>query len=176
MLPVRLGVPRQGRGVEDIPILDRAILTDSFSRLEFGQCCKPATAKTWENYLETWLNPHLGQMPVSAVNNLAMKELVTKMAEAKLSAKSIHNYIQVAKMVVASAMDEQGEELYPRKWNPEFIDLPEVKNQHRPTFTSEGVSRILVAAEGQWRVLWLVRVFGLTKQQAWKLSTSLLTV
>lgn len=115
---------------------------------------KPATAKAWDNCLEKWLNPHLGLVPVSAVNNLVLKELVTKMADAKLSPKSIHNYAQIVKMVVASAVDEQGEELYPRKWNHEFIDLPEVKNQHRPTFTSEGVTGILAASEGQWRMLY----------------------
>ena len=115
---------------------------------------KPATAKTWENCLAKWLNPHLGQMPVSTVNNLVLKELVTKMADAKLSAKSIHNYVQLVKMVVASAVDEQGEELYPRKWNHEFMDLPEVKNQHRPAFTGEGVSGIVASSYGQWRVFY----------------------
>ena len=35
---------------------------------------KPATAKTWEICLKKWLNPHLGKMPVSAVNNLVLKD------------------------------------------------------------------------------------------------------
>jgi len=43
--------------------------------------------------------------------------------------------MQVVKMVVASAINENGEELYPRKWNHEFLDLPEVKNQKQPAFT-----------------------------------------
>jgi len=42
-------------------------------------------------------------------------------------------------MVVASAVDEQGEEIYPRKWNAEFIDLPvvEKERQNTPSFSSE---------------------------------------
>jgi len=115
---------------------------------------KPATAKSWRNCVTKWLNPHLGALPLSAVNNLVLKELVSRMASAKLSAKSIHNYVQIAKMVVASAMSEHGEALYPRKWSSEFIDLPEVKNQQTPTFSAEDVTKIVACAEGQYRVLY----------------------
>jgi len=31
------------------------------------------------------------------------------------------------KMVVASAVDKEGEQIYPRKWNHDFIDLPVVE-------------------------------------------------
>jgi integrase len=114
---------------------------------------KPATAKSWDNCIKKWLNPHLGQMPLSAVNNSVLRELVAVMVDAKLSAKSIHNYIQLVKMVVASAVDEQGEELYPREWNHEFMDLPEVRNQRRPTFTSDVVTSLVANTEGQHHVL-----------------------
>lgn len=30
-------------------------------------------------------------------------------------------------MVVASAVDKEGEQIYPRKWNHDFIDLPVVE-------------------------------------------------
>jgi integrase len=115
---------------------------------------KPATAKSWDNCVKKWLNPHLGAMPLSAVNNLVLKELVSKMADAGLSAKSIHNYVQIVKLVVASAVNEQGEELYPRKWNHEFIDLPEVRNQRTPTFIADDVTKIVAGVEGQYRVLY----------------------
>jgi integrase len=115
---------------------------------------KPATALSWTNCVRKWLNPVLGAVPLSAVNNLALKELVSKMADAKLSAKTIHNYIQVVKMVVASAVNEQGEELYPRKWNHEFMDLPEIKNQYTPMFSGDDVTKIVTDAEGQYRVLY----------------------
>jgi hypothetical protein len=36
-------------------------------------------------------------------------------------------------MVVASAVDEQGEEIYAQKWNAEFIDLPVVKKEKQNT-------------------------------------------
>jgi integrase len=93
-------------------------------------------------------------MPLASVNNLALKELVCKMAEAGFAPKTMHNYLQVVKMVVASALNEQGEEIHPRKWNHEFIDLPQVTDQRTATFTAEEVAKIVSAAEGQLRVLY----------------------
>src|SRR6266567_5304333 len=72
--------------------------------------------------------------------NLFMKHaLVAKMVEGGLSPKSIDNYSQVVKMVVASAVNDEGEEIYARKWNHEFIDMPilEEERQNTPTFSSE---------------------------------------
>jgi hypothetical protein len=83
------------------------------------------------------------EIPLSSINNPEVKQLVAKMVVADLSAKSINNYVRVVKMVVASALNENGEELYPRKWNHEFLDLPEVKNQKRPAFTSEVINGII---------------------------------
>jgi hypothetical protein len=102
-----------------------------------------ATASTCESCLDVWLNPHLGEIPLSSINNPEVKQLVANMVVADLSAKSINNYVQVVKMVVAFALNENGEELYPRKWNHEFLDLPEVKNQKRPAFTSEVINGII---------------------------------
>jgi integrase len=114
---------------------------------------KPATATSWKSHL-TWINPLLGEMPLASVSNLALKELVCKMAEAGFSPKTMHNYLQIAKIVVASAVNEEGDQIYPRKWNHEFIDLPVVTDQRTPTFTAEEVAKIVSAAEGQLRVLY----------------------
>jgi integrase len=101
---------------------------------------KPIAGSTkdwWRGCLDNWLIPHLGELPVSAVNNGTVKRLIPIMRE-KLSPKSIISYVGVIKLVVASAVNEDGEELYPRKWNAEFMDLPVVdKNkQNTPSFTS----------------------------------------
>ncbi len=52
-----------------------------------------STLSDWERTLDNWLNPNIGDMPLDAVNNLAMKQLVTTMvASRKLGPKSIGNY------------------------------------------------------------------------------------
>jgi integrase len=115
---------------------------------------KPATAQTWRNCIEKWLNPNLGDLPLAIVNNGTLKALVAKMHEAKLAAKSIINYVGLVKLVVASALDKNGEQLFPRKWNHEFIDLPVVGTQRQPAFDSGTMSKIVQKSYGQERVLY----------------------
>jgi hypothetical protein len=53
----------------------------------------PSTVENWESHLEKWINPNIGDLPLGAVNNLAMKELVVKMvASGELGPKSVENY------------------------------------------------------------------------------------
>jgi integrase len=98
-----------------------------------------STLEVWEACLNNWLNPNIGDLPLSEINNAVLKSVIAKMSEKGLSPKTIDNYVPVVKMVVASAVDEQGEEIYPRTWNHEFIDLPVVEKdkQNTPSFSSE---------------------------------------
>jgi integrase len=105
----------------------------------------PSTLATWECCLENWLNPHLGHMPLDNIRNLALKNLGITMVNGRLGESAIRSYTNVAKMVVASAINEEGEELYPRNWNHSFIDLPRISNQRQPSFKGEIVSKIVTA-------------------------------
>ena len=116
----------------------------------------PATYDGWRNCLDKWLIPNIGQTMLQDVNNGTVKALVTKMVNAGLSAKTVNTYAGLVKLVVASAIDENGEQLYPRKWNHDFIEMPLITNQHRPTFTSEQVMSILDKTKGQAQMLILL--------------------
>ena len=71
------------------------------------------TIENWERTLKNWINPHIAKCPVSDVNNAILKTLVAKMSKGGLASKTIDNYIQVPKMVVASVMDDDGNQVYP---------------------------------------------------------------
>jgi integrase len=104
-------------------------------------------------------------------NNATLKALIAKMDDASLSAQSIVTYTNLVKLVVASALDENGEELFPRKWNNEFIDLPMVENQYQPIFTAETVNAIVQTARGQDQVLYvLLAATGLRVGEAFGLE------
>jgi integrase len=98
-----------------------------------------STIESWEGCLKNWLNPSIGDLPLSEVNNAVLRQLVAKMSKEGLSPKSIDNYAQVVKMVVASAVDKEGEQIHPRRWNHEFVDLPVVEKakQNTPCFSCE---------------------------------------
>lgn len=91
---------------------------------------KPATLSNWRSCAEKWLAPNIGHLPCDEVNNKALKSLVEKFANAGLSAQSITNYVKLVKLALAASIDEEGEPLYPRKWNSNFIDMPTIRNQH----------------------------------------------
>jgi integrase len=115
---------------------------------------KNATLSSWESCVNKWLVPELGEIPLVSVGNGAAKTLIQKMTKTGLKAKSIRNHVQLLKTIVASAVDEEGNELYPRKWNSEFIELPFIREQKQPSFTEETVQRIVEKSSGQYRVLY----------------------
>jgi len=116
---------------------------------------KPATIWGWQHALDKWLFPNLGDMNLADVGNGALKGLIEKMISAGLSAQTIVNYTKVVKMVVASAVNDEGEEIYPRKWNHNFVGMPVLKReeQHRPTVTEEELGEILASTSKRWAVL-----------------------
>jgi len=117
---------------------------------------KPATALGFTSYLNKWLYPNLGDLPLSSVNNLVVRGLVTNMTKASVSPKMVSNVVQVVKMVVASAVNENGEQLHPRAWNHEFIDLPEVKDTRQPAHSIETMKAIAVGSEGREQMLYIL--------------------
>jgi hypothetical protein len=56
--------------------------------------------------------------------------------------------------VVSSAINEDGDELFPPKWNEEYIDAPVIDAQRQPSSTSEGVASIVATAEGQYKMVY----------------------
>ena len=118
-----------------------------------------ATLELWQGCLNNWINPSIGDLPLSEVNNGVLKALVAKMSDGGLSPKTItDNYVPVVRMVVASAVDEQGEEIYPRKWNNEFIDLPvvEKEKQNTPSFSAQVMTGLARWKKARERMIFIL--------------------
>lgn len=138
---------------------------------------KPATLCTFRSIINRLKDPkepyQLGDIPLSAVNNAVLKKLVADLTDKKKSAKTIVNYTGLVKLVVSSAIDSEGEELYPRKWNSEFMDLPIVTKQHQPTLLADSMTKLIAAAEGTERMLFaLLAGSGLRAGEALGLDLS----
>lgn len=61
----------------------------------------------------------------------------------------------VVKLAVSSAVDDEGEEIYPWKWNHNFVGLPIVDptKQRRPTVRQTELQNILAELTSRYRVL-----------------------
>src|SRR5882757_310378 len=89
-----------------------------------------------EAALNKWILPAIGDMPLGNVNNITVKPLVDTMKKAKLSAKTVNEYVKYVKQVVGSLRNgETGEPIHQRKWDSAVMDVPVVnrKQQRRPT-------------------------------------------
>lgn len=118
----------------------------------------PGTINDWEGVLNNWIIPSIGDCPISDVNHGLLRKLVTQMVDKGLSGKTIENYLQVPKMVVASVVDEDGNQVYPRKWNHEFMDVPLVERskQNTPSFSSEVMTGLAKWKKPKQRMLFIL--------------------
>ena len=116
---------------------------------------KPATIYGWQHCLDRWILPNLGNKLLLTVGNGALRQFVEMLSAAGLAPKTIVNVVTVVKLVVASAVDEEGDQIHPRVWNHEFIQLPLVvkEKQNRSTITEVEVSAILGMLKGRDAVL-----------------------
>jgi hypothetical protein len=57
------------------------------------------------------VNPFMGDMPLASIANGAAKGLVAQMVAEKRAPKTIKNVIQIIKMIVASAINDAGDQI-----------------------------------------------------------------
>ena len=117
------------------------------------------TADDIRGAFNKWVFPALGDLPLSqAAKYPQMKGLIEKMNSGGLSPKTVNNYFLDAAAVVASADDSDGNPLYPRKWDPEKLDLPivERKKQRRPTIVAETMTFFASCRNANERMLFVL--------------------
>jgi integrase len=117
---------------------------------------KPATILGWQVPLDRWILPAIGDMPLAEVSNAALKKLIEKMEEGGLAPKTIVNYSQVPKMVVASAVNSEGDQIYPREWNHDFVGLPIVDKSMQPRPTVNETELADIISRAKYRIALLV--------------------
>lgn len=104
---------------------------------------KPATVAAFESYLRNHVVPHIGSAELEPFNNGALKSFVQTLIDKKLSPKSITEISAFVRSIVGSVLDEDGNQVYPRTWNLDFVDAPPIKKQRQPTVTKEFLQDIL---------------------------------
>jgi integrase len=118
---------------------------------------KPATLKTFGNYVGAHIAPAIGPMELSEFSNPQMRDFVSLLAAKDLSPKTIHEITGAVKALIASVVDPQtGDPLYVRKWNAEFCDIPIVDPaaQRTPTLSKEQIEHALKNASELDRTLY----------------------
>jgi len=94
----------------------------------------PASLRTFGAYVRR-LTPMIGDMKLSGITNGALKQLVQRLHKQKLSPKTIAELVATVKQVIAYAVDDDGNQLFPRMWSAKHIDAPSIGKQHQPCLT-----------------------------------------
>jgi len=115
---------------------------------------KPGVILAWRGILRNHILDLIGDTPLSEVQNRTMKSLVERLDKKGLSPATIKNIMLVVKLVVASLRDDDGNHIFPVKWNTSFIDAPAIdpEKQPRPKFTSAEVEQIVQATTGRMQM------------------------
>jgi len=115
-------------------------------------------AVTIQGALDKWILPAIGDIPLSDVDNLAVKPLIDKMCASGLSPRTVNKYIEHVKQIVASLLKPNGEPVHTRTWNAEVMDLPEVKHseQKRPSLKADAVTKLIRESSGQEQALYVL--------------------
>lgn len=117
---------------------------------------KPGSLRTYQSYLDSRILPRLGDVEITNFNNSEMKKFVASLSRSGLSTKSQVEISSLVRQIIASAVNENGDRIYPRDWNLSFIDAPIVipSEQKTPSATAEQVAAAVQEAEPEYRTLW----------------------
>jgi integrase len=113
------------------------------------------TLHVYRSLLNVRILPVIGGVELSDVGNKTVRALVASLTESGLSPATITLAVSLVKQIVSSATDEEGEQLYPRKWNTKFIDAPKVDPtaQKAPICPVPAITAALQTTSGDIRVL-----------------------
>lgn len=106
---------------------------------------KIATLTAYKSLLKTSILPVIGSIELSEVQNGTIKPLVRSLSEKGRSAQTITSVVSLIKQIVKSAVDENGNQLFPRTWNNEFLDLPVINHseQKAPVTSAKAIEKAL---------------------------------
>lgn len=122
---------------------------------EIATRTRPNTVHVYRSLLDARILPAIGEEDLTNVGNKAAKLLVGRLTEAHLSPATINLAVTLVKQIVKSAVDEEGNQLYPRTWNPAFINAPRVDPdaQKTPITAPQTLQEAITATKGEVKAL-----------------------
>jgi integrase len=153
----------------------------------------PSTLATFASRVKTILSVVGPQTRLEDFKNAAMAKFVQDAKRFKWAPSTLADHILVIKLIISSATDAEGEELFPRTWKRRVINAPRVERdkQHTPCLTSDAVETLLRKAKTEQERLTYaflcgsglrvseaqaVRVSGNEEQTSWNPRTAVVSV
>jgi integrase len=111
----------------------------------------PSTLATFASRVKTILSVVGPQTMLEQFKNAAMSDFVQNSKQFKWAPSTLADHILVIKLIISSATDAEGEELFPRTWKRRVINAPRVERdkQHTPSLTTDEVETLLRKAKSE---------------------------
>jgi integrase len=153
----------------------------------------PSTLATFESKVKTILSVVGPWTKLETFRNAAMAKFVLDVKKFKWAPSTLADHILVIKLIISSATDAEGEELFPRTWKRRVINAPRIDRdkQHTPCLTRDDVETLLHKAKTEQEKLiyaflcgsglrvseaQAVRVSGNEEQTSWNPLTATVSV
>jgi integrase len=122
---------------------------------EIATRTRPNTVHVYRSLLDSRILPAIGKVEMTEVGNKTAKLLRLRLTEGGLSPATINLAVGLAKQIVKSAVDEEGNQLYPRTWNNRFIGTPEVDpdSQNTPIASAGAINKAVGTTSGEVKAL-----------------------
>ena len=116
----------------------------------------PATLAAFASRAKTILQVVGPWTRLEDFKNAQMKKFIEDCAGFNWAPSTLNDHIICLKLIIASATNAEGELIFGRTWNTDFLDAPRVERdkQHRPTITREQIETLIREAVGQDKVFW----------------------
>jgi len=153
----------------------------------------PSTLANFISCAKTILSVVGPSTPLEGFKNQKMQKFVQDVKRFNWAPATLAQHILIIKLIIASATDEEGEQLFPRVWNRRLINAPRVERskQKTPKLTKGDVEKLIRnAASDQERLFYAflcgsglraseaqaVRVGGSDSQTSWDQAKATISV
>jgi integrase len=102
---------------------------------------KDSSLDVYKAYL-TLIPCEVQLLNLEQIDNATAKLVTDRLVGCSLAPATIREVLKLFKRVVASAIDANGNELFARKWNGGYIDVPAIMEQSQPVATVETIENI----------------------------------
>lgn len=153
----------------------------------------PSTLANFVSCAKTILSVVGPATPLEGFKNQAMAQFVRNVKKFNWAPATLSQHILVIKLIIASATDAEGEQLFPRVWNRRVINAPRVERskQKTPVLNKDDVEKLIrEAGTEQDKILYAflagsglriseaqsVRVNGNDLQTSWDQEKSVIVV
>jgi len=133
-----------------------ARIKDGRTLTRSGRPYRPATVRSYEHTAENYIKPTMGHMRLGDVRRRDVQDFIDELRRAGLSASSVHNKLDVLRVLFKLAIDRD----YVQDTPCTHLRLPAVRSKRPRIASPEEARKLIEALPADQRALWAALFFA----------------